>query len=189
MSCVILYIFLTFHFILATKNLKLWSIPRSSRWRQSRVWKVDRHPPLCTSRGSPSWAARTQSPCPSPTLWTTWAWTGPQITSWSTSPLWDVIIDGASNSVSRSISPTPRNLDSHTRNITRRWARYPAIKHYRDRQDHYKPSKVLTLDPVPPKSNKTFNRPILSSYLNDYLFAFLCLLTTLLLRIIGALRK
>ena len=56
-------------------------------------------------------------------------------------------------------------------------------------QAHYKPSLVLTLDPVPLKSNKTFNRPILSSYLNDYLFAFLCLLTTLLLRIIGALRK
>ena len=131
--CLVTFYTYFLHLISATKNLKLWSIPRSSRWRQSRVWKVDRHPHQCTSRGSPSWAARTQSPCPSPTLWTTWAWTGPQITSWSTSLLWDVIIDGASNSVSRSISPPSRNLEPRTRNITRRWARYPAITHYRDR--------------------------------------------------------
>ena len=124
--------------ILATKNLKLWSTLRSCRWRRSRVWKVDRPPPRCTWRGWPSWAARTRSPCPSPTLWTTWAWTGPRITSWSTSVLvtsllWDcVFIDGASNSVSRSISPPSRNLYSRTRHITLRWARYPPVTHYRD---------------------------------------------------------
>lgn len=143
-----------FQFISATKNLKLWSTLRSCRWRQSRVWKVARPPPRCTWRGWPSWAARTRRACPSPTLWTTWAWTGPRITSWSTShesetlllmvpvTLCPVVFPLRPATCIPALATLPGDgQDTHPSHITQ------------IDQSHYKASQVqvFTLDPIPLK--------------------------------------